>query len=149
MIQQMNLFNTSPEKSGYRLDYMEIYNWGTFDKEIYRISPQGCNSLLTGANASGKSTLVDALLTLLVPLKRKRFYNQSSGAEKKGARTEESYFWGCYGTQQEEGGTGTTTMKLRDKQSRSVLLASFRSETHKVITLFQVRYFSGQELKVV
>ncbi len=149
MIQQMNLFNTSPEKSGYRLDYMEIYNWGTFDKEIYRISPQGCNSLLTGANASGKSTLVDALLTLLVPLKRKRFYNQSSGAEKKGARTEESYFLGCYGTQQEEGGTGTTTMKLRDKQSRSVLLASFRSETHKVITLFQVRYFSGQELKVV
>ena len=39
MIQQMNLFNTAPEKSGYRLDYMEIYNWGTFDKEIYRISP--------------------------------------------------------------------------------------------------------------
>ena len=149
MIQQMNLFNTAPEKSGYRLDYMEIYNWGTFDKEIYRISPQGCNSLLTGANASGKSTLVDALLTLLVPLKRKRFYNQSSGAEKKGARTEESYFLGCYGTQQEEEGTGTTTMKLRDKQSRSVLLASFRSATHKVITLFQVRYFSGQELKVV
>lgn len=149
MIQQMNLFNTAPEKSGYRLDYMEIYNWGTFDKEIYRISPQGCNSLLTGANASGKSTLVDALLTLLVPLKRKRFYNQSSGSEKKGARTEESYFLGCYGTQQEEGGTGTTTMKLRDKQSRSVLLASFRSATHKVITLFQVRYFSGQELKVV
>lgn len=149
MIQQMNLFNTAPEKSGYRLDYMEIYNWGTFDKEIYRISPQGCNSLLTGANASGKSTLVDALLTLLVPLKRKRFYNQSSGAEKKGARTEESYFLGCYGTQQEEGSTGTTTMKLRDKQSRSVLLASFRSAAHKVITLFQVRYFSGQELRVV
>lgn len=149
MIQQMNLFNTTPEKSGYRLDYMEIYNWGTFDNEIYRISPQGCNSLLTGANASGKSTLIDALLTLLVPLKRQRFYNQSSGAEKKGARTEESYFLGYYGTQQEEGSIGTTTMKLRDKKSRSVLLASFRNADHKVITLFQVRYFSGSELKVV
>lgn len=149
MIQQMNLFNTAPEKSGYRLDYMEIYNWGTFDKEIYRISPQGCNSLLTGANASGKSTLVDALLTLLVPLKRKRFYNQSSGAEKKGARTEESYVLGYYGTQQEEGGSGTTTMKLRNKENRSVLLASFCNASQKVITLFQVRYFSGQELKVV
>lgn len=149
MIQQMNLFNTTPEKSGYRLDYMEIYNWGTFDKEVYRISPQGNNSLLTGANASGKSTLVDALLTLLVPLKRNRFYNQSSGIEKKGARTEESYFLGYYGTQQEEGATGTTTMKLRDKKSRSVLLASFRNADDKVVTLFQVRYFSGQELKVV
>lgn len=93
MIQQMNLFNTAPEKSGYRLDYMEIYNWGTFDKEIYRISPQGCNSLLTGANASGKSTLVDALLTLLVPLKRKRFYNQSSGAEKRVPVRKNHTFW--------------------------------------------------------
>lgn len=148
MIQQMNLFNTTPEKSGYRLDYMEIYNWGTFDKEVYRISPQGNNSLLTGANASGKSTLVDALLTLLVPLKRNRFYNQSSGVEKKGARTEDSYFFGYYGTQQEEGSTGTTTMKLRGKESRSVLLASFRNADGKVVTLFQVRYFSGQ-LKVV
>ncbi|EJW91976.1 hypothetical protein EVA_19930 [gut metagenome] len=149
MEHQMNLFNTTPEKSGYRLQYMEILNWGTFDKEIYRICPQGNNSLLTGANASGKSTLVDALLTLLVPMKRNRFYNQSSGAEKKGARTEESYVLGYHGTQQEEGGTGTTTLKLRDKSTRSVLLASFRNAEGEYITLFQVRYFSGQELRTV
>lgn len=149
MEHQMNLFNTTPEKSGYRLQYMEIFNWGTFDKEIYRISPQGNNSLLTGANASGKSTLVDALLTLLVPMKRNRFYNQSSGVEKKGARTEESYVLGCHGTQQEEGATASTTMKLRNKDTRSVLLASFRNAEGKNITLFQIRYFSGQELKAV
>ena len=149
MEHQMNLFNTTPEKSGYRLQYMEILNWGTFNEVIYRISPQGNNSLLTGANASGKSTLVDALLTLLVPMKRNRFYNQSSGVEKKGARTEESYVLGCHGTQQEEGATASTTMKLRDRSTRSVLLASFRNAEGKNITLFQIRYFSGQELKAV
>lgn len=69
--------------------------------------------------------------------------------KKKGARTEESYVLGYYGTQQEEGGSGTTTMKLRNKENRSVLLASFCNASQKVITLFQVRYFSGQELKVV
>lgn len=40
MIQQMNLFNTAPEKSGYRLDYMEIYNWGTFDKKSIASAPR-------------------------------------------------------------------------------------------------------------
>ena len=56
MIPQMSLFNTSPQVSGFKLDYMEVWNWGTFDKEIYRLTPQGNNSLLTGANASGKSS---------------------------------------------------------------------------------------------
>ena len=101
MMQQMNLFNTSPEVAGFKLDYLEVWNWGTFDQKVYCMNTQGNNSLLTGANASGKSTLVDALLTLLVPLKRQRFYNQSSGVEKKGNRTEESYFFGNYGNQQQ------------------------------------------------
>ena len=68
MMQQMNLFNTSPEVAGFKLDYLEVWNWGTFDQKVYRMNTQGNNSLLTGANASGKSTLIDALLTLMVPL---------------------------------------------------------------------------------
>ena len=70
MIQQTNLFNTDPQVAGFKLDYMEIWNWGTFNDKVYRLNPQGNNSLLTGANASGKSTLIDALLTLLVPRKK-------------------------------------------------------------------------------
>jgi uncharacterized protein YPO0396 len=128
---------------------MEIYNWGTFDKKVFRITPQGNNSLLTGANASGKSTLIDALLTLLVPLKKDRFYNQSSGTEKKGDRTEESYFYGNYGNQQQDGSASTTTLRLRDKKNYSVLLASFTNTDQRIVTLFQVRYFVNDELKTV
>lgn len=149
IMQQMNLFNTSSEVAGFKLDYLEVWNWGTFDKKVYHMNLHGNNSLLTGANASGKSTLIDALLTLMVPLKRQRFYNQSSGVEKKGNRTEESYFFGNYGNQQQEGAASTITLRLRDKGARSVLLASFCNVDKRVVTLFQVRYYTGEELKVL
>ena len=149
IMQQMNLFNTSSEVAGFKLDYLEVWNWGTFDKKVYHMNLHGNNSLLTGANASGKSTLIDALLTLMVPLKRQRFYNQSSGVEKKGNRTEESYFFGNYGNQQQEGAASTTTLRLRDKGARSVLVASLCNVDKRVVTLFQVRYYTGEELKVL
>ena len=148
MTHQTNLFNTDPQVAGFKLDYMEVWNWGTFNDKVYRMNPHGNNSLLTGANASGKSMLIDALLALLVPLQHKRFYNQSSGAEKKGNRTDITYFFGNYG-QQQEGESGATSLKLRDKSARSVLLATFNNSDGRVVTLFQVRYYSGEELRTV
>ena len=143
----LSLFSTSSDKAGYRLQYMEVYNWGTFNDKVFRISPQGNNSLLTGANASGKSTYVDALLTLLVPVKKDRFYNQSSGVDKKGNRTEETYVLGHYGNIQREGELTTSTQALRDKATYSIILASFSNTDQRNITIFQVRWFSNGELK--
>jgi uncharacterized protein YPO0396 len=142
-----SLFSTNPDTAGFRLQYMEVFNWGTFHNNIFKINPEGNNSLLTGANASGKSTLIDALLTLLVPAKKDRFYNQSSGAEKKGDRTEETYVLGNYGNIQREGEMGTITQSLRDKNTYSIILASFSSADMKTITLFQSRWFTNGELK--
>lgn len=139
----LSLFSTSSDKAGFRLQYMEVYNWGTFDEKVFRINPQGNNSLLTGANASGKSTYIDALLTLMVPAKKDRFYNQSSGIDKKGNRTEETYVLGHYGNIQEEGKSSTSTQKLRDKNTYSVILAHFKNTDLKQVTLFQVRWFSS------
>ena len=147
MLEQYDLFTTNAGTAGYRLNYMEIFNWGTFNNRVYRIAPEGNNSLLTGANASGKSTLIDALLTLLVPAKKDRFYNQSSGNERKGDRTEETYVLGNYGNIQAEGETATKTQQLRDKRTYSVLLASFANNHNHVVTLFQVRWFVNGELK--
>lgn len=144
----LSLFSTSSDKAGFRLQYMEVYNWGTFyNNRIFRIQPQGNNSLLTGANASGKSTYIDALLTLLVPTKKDRFYNQSSGVDKKGDRTEETYVLGNYGNIQREGDYTTSTQSLRDKSTYSVILATFSNTDQKKVTLFQVRWFSNGELK--
>lgn len=143
----LSLFSTSSDKAGFRLQYMEVFNWGTFDKKVFRINPKGNNSLLTGANASGKSTYIDALLTLMVPAKKDRFYNQSSGVEKKGDRTEETYILGHYGNIQEEGKSSASTQKLRSTNDYSVILAHFENTDQKQITLFQVRWFSNNELR--
>ncbi len=143
----LSLFSTHSDKAGFRLQHMEVYNWGTFHDRIFRISPQGNNSLLTGANASGKSTFIDALLTLLVPVKKIRFYNQSSGVDKKGDRTEETYVRGNYGNIQREGELSTTAQTLRDKSTHSILLASFANTDQKEVTIFQLRWFSNGELR--
>lgn len=148
---QLTVFSTDEQKSGFRLQYMEVYNWGTFDKKVWCIEPQGETSLLTGANGSGKTTFVDALLTLMVPERRYRFYNQSSGSEKKGDRTEESYVMGAYSTVPVENGSGVKTVYLREEKelAYSILLACFSNEAEQNVTLFQVRYFNGSEMKRV
>jgi len=110
---------------GFKLDYLEVWNWGTFDQKVYCMNTQGNNSLLTGANAFGQEYAIDALLTLFGATEAPTILQQSSGVEKKGNRTEESYFFGNYGNQQQEGAASTTTLRLRDKGARSVLLASF------------------------
>ena len=143
----LSLFSTRSDTSGFRLDYLEVFNWGTFDNEIIKIAPKGNNSLLTGANGSGKTTFIDALLTLLVSQKKDRFYNQSSGTEKKGDRTEESYVLGSYGTILKDGASSATAQRLRTKDTYSILLASFSNADQRTITLFQLRWFSGNEMK--
>ncbi len=133
---------------GFRLEYVEIYNWGTFDQHTWRLGA-GCeNSLLTGANGSGKTTLVDAIITLLVP-PNKRFYNQSSGAESKRERDEKSYTLGAYSTKQSESGLSANTKYLRQKEhAYSILIGAFYNEFSKeYITLAQVRWFANNTLK--
>lgn len=51
---------------GFRLQRLEVRNWGTFHDKVHILDPAGQTALLIGENGSGKSTLVDALLTLLV-----------------------------------------------------------------------------------
>jgi uncharacterized protein YPO0396 len=146
---QLSVFSTDSHKSGFRLQYMEVFNWGTFDEHVHSIKPMGETSLLTGANGSGKTTFVDALLTLIVPEKRYRFYNQSSGSEKKGDRTEESYVLGGFGTVNSDVTGGIKTQYLREskEQAFSIILAAFRNEQEQEVTLFQVRYFSNGDMK--
>lgn len=139
-----SLFSTQSSEAGYRLQYVEIFNWGTFDKEIFRINPECNTTLLTGANRSGKTTFIEAILTLLVPEKRIRLYNLASG--HKSERNEESYVLGEYGDAENE--TGKVTLRLREDKSNtySIILATFRNE-EKYVTLIQTRWFLGSDMK--
>jgi Uncharacterized protein conserved in bacteria len=117
---------------------LEVYNWGTFNHQVWKMSPNGGTALLTGANASGKSTLVDALLTLLVPYNR-RTYNQASGTEKHRERDEKTYILGAWSKQKESASSQARPEYLRDKTSYSVLLAVFHNaQSKRDVTLAQV-----------
>jgi len=143
----MSSKNGTTEAGGYRLQYIEIFNWGTFDQKIWRLKPNCKNSLLTGANGSGKTTLVDAIITLLVP-PGKRHYNQSSGTTSKRERNEKTYTLGAYVTVQSESGLAAKTKHLRTKDDFSILLGVFYNPATKdYCSLAQVFWFSNNDLK--
>lgn len=106
-----HLFDLRPERPGYRLQRLEVFNWGTFDSldgNVFRFEPEGRTSLLVGHNGSGKSTLVDALLTLLVGGKT-RNYNVAAGA-KKTERTPKSYIKGAFDRTSDENQSNITKL---------------------------------------
>jgi uncharacterized protein YPO0396 len=118
--------NDSPP--GFRLQRLEVRNWGTFHEKIHILDPAGQTALLLGENGSGKSTLVDALLTLLVP-KIKRNYNLSAGGAKKRERDEKTYVLGAYGSKSDSDESRAQTKYLRKAGgSPSILLAAFRND---------------------
>ena len=116
-------FSGDDLQKGFRLHRLEVYNWGTFNEKVWKIEPSGFNSLMTGNIGSGKSTLVDAIITLLVPPK-KIIYNKAAGAENR-ERTINSYVMGEYKSQRSEFSSDSSPVYLRDENNYSVLVARF------------------------
>ncbi|HET7313780.1 ATP-binding protein [Salinisphaera sp.] len=136
-------FAADEARAGFRLQAVELYNWGTFHDRVWRIAPDGDNSLLTGDIGSGKSTLVDAVTTLLVPAQRIT-YNKAAGAENK-ERSLRSYVLGYYKSERNESAAGARPVALRDHNSYSVILSQFRNAGFdQDVTLAQVFWIKDQ-----
>jgi uncharacterized protein YPO0396 len=136
----LNLFN---EQTGFRLARLEMLNWGTFDREIWILTPDCQTAVLTGPNGSGKSTVVDALLTLLVD-SRRRNYNLASATSSSRERSERTYVRGQYSRSRGESAIESRANTLRGSESHSVLLAVFYDEAlDKTVTLAQILWISN------
>ncbi len=133
--------------SGYRLHRLEVLNWGTFDKHIWEISPNGQNALLTGDIGSGKSTLVDAITTLLVP-QQKITYNKAAGAESR-ERNLLSYVRGAYKNEKVNAASKGRDVYLRpDNKHLTLLLAVFANAAQNdFATLAQVYWMQDDSVK--
>lgn len=130
---EMDMFKTP----GFRLERFEVFNWGTFDQRVWRIETNGENALLTGDIGSGKSTLVDALTTLLVPAHRVVF-NKAAGAETR-ERSLASYVRGYYKSEKDDERLAAKSVALRGLGSYSVILGCFRNDHFdETVTLAQV-----------
>jgi uncharacterized protein YPO0396 len=129
-------------RSGFRLARLELYNWGTFDQRVWTLSPDGRNALVTGDIGSGKSTIVDAVTTLLLPA-HKIAYNKAAGAETR-ERSLRSYVLGHYKSERNEVTGGTRPIALRDATKFSVLLGVFANEGYgETVSLAQVFYLKN------
>ena len=116
---------------------LEVLNWGTFDQRVWTLELNGRNALLTGDIGSGKSTLVDAITTLLVPAQRIA-YNKAAGAEAK-ERSLRSYVRGHYKSERNEASGNSKPVALRDAHFYSVILAVFHHAVlGETVTLAQV-----------
>jgi uncharacterized protein YPO0396 len=138
-------FAADNAKTGFRLERMEVLNWGTFgSRAIWKIEPRSANSLLTGDIGSGKSTLVDALTTLLVP-HQKIVYNRAAGVEAR-ERTLRSYVRGEYKNVKNELNNLAKAEYLRDEADYTVLLACFANDGYsQKTTLAQVFWMRGDK----
>ena len=143
-------FVSSDERAGFRLHRLELYNWGTFHHHVWPLVPSGDNILVTGDIGSGKSTLVDAITTLLVPPQR-ILYNKAAGAEAR-ERNPRSYVLGYYKSERGEAGLSARPVALRGPDSYSVVLAVFHnegfSETVTLAQVFWLRDPAGQPARL-
>jgi len=153
-------FATEGPLSGFRLQRLEVFNWGTFNGQVWTLQLNGRNGLLTGDIGSGKSTLVDAITTLLVPAQRVA-YNKAAGADSK-ERSPRSYVLGYFKSERNEITGAAKPVPLRDSNSYSVILGVFHNAGYdQTVCLAQVfwmkephgqpaRYFIGadQELSI-
>jgi len=122
---------------GYRLDRLEVLNWGTFDKRVWALRLHGTNALLTGDIGSGKSTIVDAITTLLLPA-NKISYNKAAGADTR-ERSLRSYVLGYYKSERSEASGASRPVGLRRGGSFSVILGVFTNlAAASAVTLAQV-----------
>jgi uncharacterized protein YPO0396 len=130
--------------SGFRLTRLELYNWGTLDQRVWSLDANARNTLLTGDIGSGKSTIVDAVTTLLLPANRIS-YNKAAGADTR-ERSLRSYVLGYFKSERNEV-TGTTKpVALRDGTKYSVIIGVFGNEGYDAtVTIAQVFWLRGAD----
>ncbi len=132
-VDETQAFDIEGLEPGFRLRRLEILNWGTFDSAVRRFILNGHNSLLTGDIGSGKSTVVDAITTLLLPAHRIEF-NKAAGAQRK-ERSLMSYVRGFHKSER-GGGSSSKPVALRKPGTYTVVLGVFHNaEMDKTVTL--------------
>lgn len=146
-------FNSTDDalaSAGFRLERLELWNWGTFHGDAQILEPSCGWTLLVGDNGSGKSTAIDALRTLLVP-PRILNYNDASGDGRRGTgrdRTRRSYVRGAWASSSTIDSTAPTTQYLRDTGTLSAISAVFTDARRNVsATVAQVLWEHEDQIR--
>ena len=113
--------------TAYNLTHLDLYNWGPFGRRhCAAIDAQG--TAIIGPTGSGKTTLIDALMTLLTPQPR---YNLASTGGHESDRDLISYIRGVTGA---GNNTGDNSHIARPGKTLSAIGARF-SNGNKVVRI--------------
>ena len=132
-----------PHPRQWRLARVDVVNWGTFTG-LHHVDVSRKGHLVTGHSGSGKSSLLDAISTVLTPPKLLRF---NAAAQEASSRTEDrsvvSYLRGAWSRQTDaETGEGVSQY-LRTGATWSGVLLRFEGGSPRtavnLIRLFHLR----------
>lgn len=136
------------DECGFRLERLELWNWGTFHKDAQVLEAGGGWSLLIGDNGSGKSTAIDALRTLLVPPRMLNYNDASGDGRRSRDRTRRSYVRGAWASSSTVDSTAPTTQYLRDSGTLSAVAAIFCDRRRGAsVTLAQVLWEHDEQIR--
>lgn len=129
--------------SQWRLAHVELVNWGTFDGH-HAIDVARRGHLVTGASGSGKSSMLDAIATMLTP---GRWVTLNAAAQDaaagRGDRTVVSYVRGAWSKEADEFEDRTVSAYLRPAATWSGILLRFEDREHEPITLVRLFHLKG------
>jgi uncharacterized protein YPO0396 len=130
----------------WRLARVELLNWGTFDGH-HHIDVARKGHLFTGASGSGKSSLLDAIATVLTPDKWLRF---NSAAQESTARNDDrsliSYVRGAWSKEADENLDRAVSTYLRKGATWSGILLRFENEQDAPVTLARLFHLRGSSV---
>jgi len=130
----------------WRLVRVELLNWGTFNGH-HRIDVARKGHLFTGASGSGKSSLLDAIASVLTPDRWLRF---NSAAQESSARNDDrslvSYVRGAWSKEADENLDRAVSTYLRKGATWSGILLRFENERDAPLTLARLFHLRGSSV---
>jgi uncharacterized protein YPO0396 len=129
----------------FRLVRLQVVNWGTFcGYKDLPIDERGV--LLTGPSGSGKSSLLDALSTALLPANDQRFNasaDLTARGSKQATRSVADYVRGAWSQTSDENDQSQVQYLRGGKPTWSAIAATFDDGLGSVTTAVAVRWFPG------
>ncbi|GHJ49050.1 nuclease [Catellatospora sp. TT07R-123] len=129
----------------FRLVRLQIVNWGTFSGyKDFPINRQGV--LFTGPSGSGKSSLMDAHSTVLLPAHDQRFNasaDLTARGSKQATRSVADYVRGAWSETNDEHEQSQVRYLRGGKPTWSAIGATYDDAAGSVVTAVTVKWFTG------